>query len=223
MNQPGTQNLWAEINGGIRGSSLLNAGAVVTILATVQLFAAGFLGEISGLLVSSAWLCWITALWLLATGFFWIGVQPLLGRFGLLVGTFHFFNGLSLLLVIFLGVKPFVPNASLSIGRTLLLLFFVLIEKKYLKPFHIRALVSVAFLQFLKISLRTTEVLPSFGKLGDSALDSTLLILMAVSILLISRDIKRAENAWARELLAGRASGFGDFNNPEHKWNESSD
>lgn len=223
MRQPGTQNLWAEINGGMRGSTLLNTGAAVTILATVQLFAAGFLGQVSGLLVNSAWLCWIMALWFLAAGFVWIGVHPFLGRFGLVVGTFHFLNGLFLLLVIFARMEPFVPNASLSIGRTLLLLFFVLIEKKHLRQFNVTFLVTVAFLQFLKISLRITEVLPSLGKVYDSALDSSLLILLAVAIILLGKDIKMAENAWAKELLATRASGFGEFNNPEHNWNRNSD
>ena len=92
MSQPNTKNPWAEINGGLRGSTLLVSGAIVTILATWQNFAAVLLtpsGErASGLIITSAWLCWIIALWLLAAGFIWVGVQPFLSRLGLIVGGF---------------------------------------------------------------------------------------------------------------------------------------
>ncbi len=223
MDQPGNHNLWAEINGGMRGSTLLRAGAVLSILATGQLFAAGFLGQSSGILINSAWLSWIAALFLLASGFFWIGVHPFLGRFGLGVGVFHFLNGLFLFGVIFAEMNPFLPNASFSIGRTLLLLFFVLIEKKHLRSLSLITLVVAAFLQLMKIGLRLSELLPSLGRIPDSAIDSGLLVLMGVALFLLGGDVKTAENKWAREMLANRATGFNEFNNPEHNWNRAKD
>ena len=223
MSRPGTPNPWSEINGGMRGSILLRIGAVMTIVATMQNFGAAFMDEASGILVSSAWLCWIMALWFLAAGFIWIGVHPFLGRFGLVVGGFHFLNGLFLLGVLFGGVQPFLPSVSLSIGRTLLLLFFVMMEKKHLRSFNKTLLVVVALLQFLKISLRIMEVLPSWGAIADSGLDSLLLSLLAVAIFLVGKDVEFVENSWARELAANRSSGFGDFNNPEHDWNQGED
>jgi len=207
----------------MRGSILLRSGAVITVLATLLNFAPNILPEAPGMLVSAAWLLWIMALWLLAAGFIWIGVHPFLGRFGLVVGGFHFINGLFLLGVLFGGVAPFLPNASLSIGRTLLLLFFVLMERKHLRSSSINFLILVAFLQFLKITLRIMDILPSFGNIADSGLDSGLLALIAVAIFLVSNDIKIVENSWARELASTRASGFGDFNNPEHDWNQDED
>jgi hypothetical protein len=223
MSRPGTPNPWSEINGGMRGSILLRIGAVMTILATMQNFGAAFMEDAPGILVSSAWLCWIMALWLLAAGFIWIGVHPFLGRFGLAVGAFHFLNGLFLLGVLFGGVKPFLPSVSLSIGRTLVLLFFVMLEKKHLRSFSKTLLVVVALLQFLKISLRIMEVLPSWGGIAGSGLDSLLLSLLAVAIFLVGKDVEFVENSWARELAANRSSGFGDFNNPEHDWNQGED
>lgn len=219
MSHSGKTNPWAEINGGIRGSVLLKTGAAMTILATLQNLAATYLENAPDALVSSGWLCWIMALWFLAAGFIWIGVHPFLGRFGWVVGGFHFLNGLVLLSVIFFGVAPFLPNVSLSIGRTLLLLFFVLMEKPALSSLSIYTMVFVSLLQFLKISLRIMEILPSLGEIGNSGIDAILLTLLAAAIFLVAKDIKNAENSWATELASNRTSGFRDFNNPEHDWN----
>lgn len=223
MSRPGTPNPWSEINGGMRGSILLYAGAATTLLATAQNFAADFMMDPPGMLISSAWLCWVMALLLLAAGFIWTGVHPFLGRIGLIVGGFHLLNGLFLFAVLFLGMKPFLPNVSLSIGRTLFLLIFVLMEKQYLRKFSVVTMMVVSFLHFLKISLRIMDILPSFGKYADSALDSTLLALLAVTIIIVGRDINFVEEKWARELAANRSSGFTDFNNPEHDWNRDKD
>lgn len=216
---------WAEINGGLRGSLLLRAGALFTILATGQYFASVLLtsptGQASGKLVASSWLFWIAALWLLAAGFIWVGVQPFLGRFGLATGIFHLLNGVFLLLVLFAGVKPFLPNASLAIGRTLLLLFFVLAEYKHLKGSHVWILAGVALLQFLKIGLRISDQLPALSQKYDVGLDSLLLSLLAVAVYLMAGDLHHQENQWARKVASTRAKGLAEFNNPEHDWNRS--
>jgi len=219
MIQTGASNPWSEINGGMRGSVLLSAGAIITVLATLQNFSTNFITEVPGALVASAWLCWIMALWLLAAGFFWVGIHPFMGRLGLAVGGFHFLNGLFLLVIIFAQVPPFLPNASLAIGRSLLLLFFVMVEKKHLRPLTVSMMMIAACLHFLKISLRIMEVLPTFGKVGDNGLDTGLLVLLAVAIILLGKDIKIVENSWAQELASNRVSGFDEFNNPEHEWN----
>ena len=221
MSRSGTSNPWSDINGGMRGSVLLAAGAIISILATLQNFSTNFLSEVPGTLVASAWLSWIMALWFLAAGFFWIGVHPFMGRFGLAVGVFHFLNGLFLLVVIFAQVAPFFPNASLAIGRTLFLLFFVIIEKTHLRTITVTTMMIVALMHFLKITLRIMEFLPTFGKIADSGLDTGLLVLLAGAILLLGRDLKTVENAWAQELVSTRDSGFDGFNNPEHKWNNN--
>ncbi len=223
MSSTGNSNPWAEINGGMRGSNLLRMGSAATLLATLMNFLPSVWADAPGMLVTAAWLTWIMALWFLAAGFVWIGVHPFMGRFGLSVGGFHFLNGLFLLGVLFGGVKPFLPNASLSIGRTLLLLFFVLMEKRHLRKLTINFILLAAFLQFLKISLRIMEILPSLGKIADSGLDSGLLAIIAAAIFIMGKDIRSVENSWARELAATRASGFSDFNNPEHDWNREND
>ncbi len=227
MNQSKPENPWAEINGGLRGSTLLHAGALMTIVGTVGNFVSDFIassaGPAPGLLVTVAWLSWILALWLLAAGFVWIGVQPFLSRFGLFVGGFHLLNGVFLLVVLFAGVAPPLPNISLSIGRNLLLVFFVFQERKLLGKWSSNLMVTAALLQFIKIGFRILGVLPPLGKIADSGLDSLLLTLLGLSIYLVGTDVKKSENNWAIELAATRSSGFGAFNNPEHDWNQTED
>jgi hypothetical protein len=227
MDQPSSANPWSEINGGLRGSTLLASGAILSILATWQNFASIVLateGEpASQALVTCAWLCWILALWLLAAGFIWVGVQPFLSRLGLIVGLFHLINGVVIFAVLFLGFNSPLPGISLAIGRTLLLFFFVIAEKGYFSRFTVNALASVALLQFFKIALRTMEFVPQLHQNINAGLDSIILTLLAVCIILLGRNLKRVEDSWATELAATRSSGFGEFNNPEHEWNRGDD
>lgn len=220
-------NFWAEINGGLRGSLLLRLGALFTIAATVQNLLPLVLetmGQASpGFLVTTAWLSWIAALMLLAAGFIWVGVQPFFSRFGLLVGIFHLLNGIFLLVVLFARVQSPLPGVSLAIGRTLLLLFFGLIEKKRLRPFTSVALLTVSGLQLVKIALRLLDWMPPMSSLLAGSLDSLFLTLIALVLFLVGGDVRRAEDKWARELASTRASGFGEFNNPEHDWNQPED
>ncbi|MCP4293608.1 MAG: hypothetical protein GY780_17415 [bacterium] len=223
MTEQKQQNPWNEVNGGLRGSTLLKGGAIVSVLATGQNFAAYYLGstshQFSSFLVSSAWLTWILALWLMAAGFIWVGLQPFFTRFGWFVGGFHFLNGLYLLVVLFAGFSAPLPGISISLGRTLLLLFFVILEKKGLKPWHRWFMVIITLLQFSKMTLRILDQLPQLGSYYDSAIDSFVLLLMSLGIFLVGNDLKKAENAWATDLASTRASGFDSFNNPEHQWN----
>ncbi len=220
-------NFWAEINGGLRGSILLRIGALFTIAATAQNLLPRILetvGEPSpGFLVTTAWLSWIAALMLLAAGFIWVGVQPFFSRFGLLIGIFHLLNGVFLMVVLFARVPSPLPGVSLAIGRTLLLLFFGLLEKSRLRPFTTGALITVAGLQSVKIALRLLDWMPAMSPLLVGALDSLILTLIALALYLVGGDIRKAEDQWARELASTRASGFGEFNNPEHDWNRSED
>ncbi len=69
MKQPESGNHWDEINGGLRGSTLLHAGGLMTIVATTGNLASEYLMANGGMtpawLVTGAWLCWILALWLI--------------------------------------------------------------------------------------------------------------------------------------------------------------
>ena len=224
MNQTDNSNSWDKVNGGLRGSTLLCSGAITMVLATWQNFTAKSIsldnGQVPELLITSAWLCWIVALWLLAAGFLWIGTQPFLSRMGLVVGIFHLVSGIYLLIILFGGTDLRLPGVSLSIGRTLLVIVFAFVERKHLHPINFNALVAVALLQYMKIGFRLIGILPSMGPMANGGLDSLLLTLLAVAIFLVGRDIRMVENQWAMMQTVAPVCGLGDFNNPEHEWNK---
>ncbi len=227
MSQSQIGDPWAEINGGLRGSSLLNAGALLTIVAAVGNFIGDLLATsgspIVNLITGGAWLSWILALWLLAAGFIWIGVQPFLSRFGLIVGVFHLLNGAFLMAVIFAGINQALPNTPFSIGRNVLLISLVLIERRVLEKNLGRFLIIMATLQIVKVTLRVLGLMPSMGRIADSGLDSLLLALLGMSIFMVGNEFKKSENLWALELASTRSAGLGSFNNPEHDWNPAED
>ncbi len=227
MSQAKLNNPWGEINGGLRGSTLLRTGALLTILATLGNFASTFLksnsAQVPDILISGAWLSWILALWLLAAGFIWIGAQPFMTRFGWFVGGFHLLNGVFLLAILFARVDPPLPSISLSIGRNLLLIFFVFRELNYLNAWVGRFLISISFLQLIKITFRVLDLMPSMDEILTAGLDSLFLTLLGLSLFLVGNQIKKTENQWALEIASTRASGFSAFNNPEHDWNKQKD
>jgi len=219
MSEKNQADAWGEINGGLRGSTLLRGGAVVSITAALLNVGAEVFPHLNDPLVTLAWLLWIAALGLMGAGFMWVGVQPFYTRYGWVIGIFFAINALYLMGVLFAGIRPPVPGVSLSIGRALLLLFFAMVEKKDLRPGPATALILIALLQFLKIGVRLAGYWPELTPLLDAGLDAALVVGTAVVIFLVGGSIRRAENMWAREIASQRHGVFSDFNNPEHDWN----
>lgn len=225
MNQSSRSNPWEEINGGLRGSTLLRAGAILSLPAALLNFAYSFLPSqglaLGDWAVTSAWLVWIVALLFMAGGFLWVGIQPFLGRFGWVVGGFFFLNALYLVLVLFARYPLPVPGASIVMGRTLVLLFFAVLESNNLSRKYSLGLIVIAFLQLAKITLRLLELWPAIAPGLDQGIDAGILILMSLALFFVGGVIRRAENSWAREIASQRAGCFADFNNPEHDWNKN--
>ncbi len=223
MNDIQTRDPWGEINGGLRGSNLLRAGALLSIPAALLNFATVFLPSqgisLGDAGVTGAWLLWIASLFLLAAGFMWVGIQPFFTRYGWAIGAFYLLNALYLVLVLFAQQRLPVPGVSIALGRTVLLLFFAMIEKKGLPSRHAVALVLVSVLQFAKIAARLADLWPELDPALDAGLDALVLVATGVVLLLVAGDIRHAESAWARELAGQRANSFAEFNNPEHQWN----
>ena len=219
MNQAKLQDCWAESNSGLRGSTLMRIGGLLTIVAPLGKSSAEMLSQktdLAHLLMTASWVSWILALLVLAAAFIWVGAKPFLGRFGLYVGIFHLLNSVFLMVVLFANVNPPVPSISLSIGRNLLLVFFVLLERRNMGKPAGKFLISMALLQIVKMGTRLLDLTPTLVKQASSGLDSLFLILLGLSLVLLGNEIKKSENIWARQLLATRASGLAAFNNPEH-------
>ncbi len=213
---------WSDINGGIRGSILLRSGAVVIFLAAMLNFFSRLLttATAQSFLVEPAWVAWILGLWVLASGFFWVGVQPILTRMGIVVGLFFFLNGLLPLVILFMSVTPLIPLTALSMGRAFLLLVFAILEREQVGTRTTTLLVLSAGLLLVKITLRLTGLLPALGNPVDPALDALLVILMATAIFSLGTAVRTMENVWALEMASNRGSSFADFNNPEHERNK---
>lgn len=213
-----TQDAWTERYGALRGSSLMRIGAVAIFLAACLNFCSQFmimeLGRAD--LVTPAWVGWILGLWVLAGGFVWVGVEPILSRLGLLVGLFFFLNGLMLMLTLFLGIAPFVPPNSLTIGRTLLLLVFAVRERNIIGERTTLALVASSLLLLAKTLVRLAELVPPAGFPVDPAVDALLVVFLAVALFMLGNAVRRGENRWARESPTRATLDFADFNNPDH-------
>lgn len=214
---------WDEVNGGFRGSSLLRAGAVLSVPASLLNLASQFLPqygtEVVGWVVTVAWLLWIASLSFLAAGFMWVGIQPFFSRFGWVVGAFYLFNALYLVIVLFARYRLPIPGVSLAVGRTLILLFFATVEKESMRRSLYVGLVVVTVLQFLKITLRTYGLGAEMPPALQTGLDGLVVTLMAIMLFLVAGDIRRAENDWAENIYSQRGMGLADFNNPMHSWN----
>jgi len=209
---------WTERYGALRGSSLLRSGAVAIFLAACLNFFSQLMVTQMGetVLVTPAWVGWILGLWVLAGGFVWVGLQPILTRLGVLVGLFFFLNGLLLLLTLFLQIPPLIPLASMSLGRTFLLLVFAVREKDVIGERPMLMLVITASLLMGKTLLRLMDLMPSAGFPVDPALDATLVILLAVALFTLGNAVRSGENRWARESPSRHTLIFADFNNPDH-------
>ncbi len=66
---------WNDINGGLRGSTLLRIGALLSIPAALLNVGAEVLPHLADTMVTTAWLLWIAALALMGAGFMWVGIQ----------------------------------------------------------------------------------------------------------------------------------------------------
>lgn len=217
-------NLWREIDGGFRGSVLLRAGAYASAVGVLVNLGAQVLAGDAGpslLLTIIAWLLYILALWLLAGGFFWVGSHPFLSRFGFLVSFFHAGHGVFLLILLFrLTEAPFAP-VSLTVGRLIATLLFVIVEREWLPPRVQRLLAVSAGLLLLKAAGRSLGYLPDLGNPATPLLDAVLMLFLAAALLQLATVIRAEEDHWAEKIYNSGHADFSDFNNPEHAWNKA--
>lgn len=215
---------WGETHGGLRGSTLLRLASLIILLGAGLNASLPWLPLDADLLQNVVprvgWLCWISGLWLMGAGFIWIGINPILSRFGLLVGLIHVVQGLFLLLALFQGLWTNFPPAALSFGRLLLLILFVGVEAREIGRRTALVVGLACGLIIAKISARI------LGYLGDltwdmrTVLDSALLALLAVAIWVLASSVRRCERSWAKQQYQDSSAGLNDFNNPQHPWNQ---
>lgn len=209
---------WAAAHGGLRGSALLRIG--------VYLAVASLLVETGGKVLiadletgpwgvtAGAWLGWIASLAVLGIGFVFVGVNPVLSRFGVVVGAFHLVHAAFLLVRIFTDVHFPVPPRTMVVGRVVLLVLFALQERNYLGPRGTRLLAGAAAFVLAKSVAAAWGLPGDLGRLGDALwnLVPTLLLLLALHV--AADLIKRREDVWAEDFLAQQGGGFDDFHNP---------
>ena len=215
---------WSAAHGSLRGSTLLQAGAVLAAVS-VLLETGGRLlpGPTAWDLGIIAWTGWALALITLGLGFFWVGLNPVLSRVGIAVGIVHLIHAGLLLARIFAQVPvPFSPKA-LVVGRLLLLGVFALIEARELGTRASRLLLAAATLVLIKAMLPVVGFDPDPGVLGSFLRDSVPAVFLALALYHTGEVIRERENTWAGQQVSSTSSGFDDYNNPYNESQQTGD
>lgn len=219
-----TTNYWQETRSGIRSSTLMYVGVLVAAVSGLMQFSLSFASPLDPSVletfVTAYWLLWITSLWILGIAFIWVGNQPFLTHFGTVVGIFHLLQGGYLLLLLFSQTEAIIPPHLFTVSRLLALLVFGILERSNLGvPLSIFIWVT-SLIQVLKIALRVLGTLPEMTGLVQNWIDTAFLLLICGALIQLGRLLRGMENIWAREKYQTQSSGFADFNNPQHKWDE---
>lgn len=165
---------------------------------------------------------WTFALVLFAIGFLWIGTAQGYSKAAIWVALLHVGQALNILVIVITqGRSPFAP-VSLTVGRLLTVLVFVLIDRARL-PGKLRLLLAGGLvLQIAKIFARAAHALPAGDPVAMAALDTGLVLWLAAALLWTGSSFLEAEKEWEEQQPPGEAMGLADFNNPEHPWNKPS-
>lgn len=206
---------WSAAHGSLRGSTLLQVGAVLAAMSVLLETGRHLLpGPTAWDLGIVAWTGWALSLVTLGLGFFWVGLNPMLSRVGIAVGIVHLLHAGLLLARIFAQV-PFPFSAKiLVVGRLLLLGTFALIEARELGTRTSRLLVAATTVVLLKAMLPVFGVDPDPGALGGFLRDSVPAVFLALAVYRTGGVIRERENAWASQQVSSTSSGFDDYNNP---------
>lgn len=164
---------------------------------------------------------WTAALVLLAIGFLWIGTTAEFSRAAFWVALLHLAQAANILwIVIIQGRSAFAPD-SLTVGRMLTLLVFVLADRSRL-PRGLRFLLAGgALLQMGKVVLRSAHFLPTDDPYWLTGLDVGLALGLAAALFWIGSSLLDREREWEQQQAPEEAMGLAEFNNPEHPWNKS--
>ncbi len=201
-----------------RASFFLCFGSVVMMLGGLVNFMFSLPFPISADFLTPyfSWSLWVAALFILGSGFLWIGNAPGFSRLGWYVAFIHVVNAFGLLILIIpVGMNQFSPE-FLTIGRLLSLLLFAFGEKSIIPTPTLVLLVSISTLQILKIILRLSHVLPEVSHINMLLLDTSFLLVMAAALFLLGVSFLEKELDQDDE----ETMSLVDFNNPEHPWNE---
>jgi hypothetical protein len=217
-NNDARTDLWAEAHGGWRGSLLLRLCAVAYLFAAlfhfgVKLLAPWAVGP-EHLPMLAALVAWDVVLFTMAGAFIMTGVNPVFSRMGIVVGAYTGIQAVLLLLSITTNVGLPIPPGILTLGRTLLLITFALVERPLLGSKTTTVLVLVPLLQFVRVLLRGLEILPPLERPWEGMLTATFMILTAAAIFAVASSLRYHEDRWAAENQPRRNAEFADFNNP---------
>lgn len=163
---------------------------------------------------------WTAALVLFAIGFLWIGTVTEFSRAAFWVALLHLAQAINILwIVIIQGRTPFAPD-SLTVGRMLTLLVFVLADRSRL-PGGLRLLLAGgALLQMGKVVVRSARLLPADDPYWMMGLDLGLVLVLASALLWTGSSLLDREREWEQQQAPDEAIGLAAFNNPEHPWNK---
>lgn len=168
-----------------------------------------------------SWSMWIASLFLIGTGFLWVGNAPPHTRLGLVVALSYFVQGVLLTVMILGAMPPFVHPDALTMGRLVALLLFTMTEWKSLPRATAAILATATFLQILKIVVRL-QFQPRAITTPLALVETGLILLTAIAIYLLGLALLKRDGSWLVSQLPGEPVTLDDFNNPEHPWNKDS-
>ncbi len=213
-----TIDYWAEANGGLRGSLMLKVSAVAYFVSGLLYFSIRLLvPDASGPdnhLFLTALVAWDITLFLLALAFLWTGINPIFSRMGLAVGGFAALQAVLLLLDMTTHLKMPFPPGILTLGRTLLLVCFALVERPFLGRLTTLVLATVAALQFIRVLLRGMQVWGPLPMPWENLMTAGFMVITAIAIFSVGRSLRHHEDRWAFANQPRRHAEFADFNNP---------
>ena len=202
MQGPDDSPAWGYIHAGVRPSSALTAGAVLTFVAPLLLLLWPGAAE-------AAWLVWGGSLILVGGGLVLTGMRQWFSFVGVFVG------GLYLAHAGFLGaalagheLAPLIYRI-VAIPKLLSLVLLVPVSRRCLGP-HRRFLLGAAgVVGATKVALRVADLLPTQGA---DLIDAVVNTLVSAALLMVARGLRRRENEWAHRVHADSSASFADFN-----------
>ena len=200
MNATEDSQAWGAIRAGMRPSTMLAMGAVLTSLGPL-------LNLGSSLLL--AWAVWGAALAICSAGMIMCGLRQWFSHLGVAAGLLYLAQFSALAAVVAGLDQAAVAYRMFAVPKLLVLVFIALLTRKHVAG-HRRLLLGVAgIVGTLKIGARMLDLIPP--QLED-AIDAAANTLLAVALFVLARGLRRRENEWAHQVHDFSSSNFAAFN-----------
>lgn len=201
MHGPEDTRAWGAVGAGLRPSSVIALGAVLTLVAPLL-----YMWTAASM---ASWVAWGGALLFCGAGLAMSGMREWFGPVGIVAGVLFIAQAI-VMVVALIGVSgAALLHRALALPKMLVLVLIALATAKHLGP-HRRMILGLAgAVGAARILARVLETIPPRW---DDAVDAGVNTLVALALWLLARGLRRRENEWAHQTYELQSSSFEDFN-----------